>query len=308
VPDPLTIVYFGTSAFAVPALEAAAASDATVVAVYTQPPRPAGRGHKLKKTPVHEAAERLGLEVRTPRSLRDAAVQAEVAGLEADLGLVAAYGLILPRPVLDAPRLGCINLHASILPRWRGAAPIQRALEAGDATTGVTIFQMEEGLDTGPVLLEQSLDIAPDESAATLEAQLAALAAAMVPDLLDGLRRGVLEPRPQPEDGACYARKVEKSEGEIDFSAPAALIERRLRAFDPWPGCWCGVAGARLRLIRGAVVEGEGAPGEVIALPLTIACGEKALEVRLVQRQGRRPMPAEDLQRGFAIPLGVRLG
>jgi methionyl-tRNA formyltransferase len=298
----------GTTAFVLPSLEALVDAGHEIAAVYTQPPRRAGRGHQLRRTPVHEAAERLGLEVRTPPTLRDGEVQAQFAELGTDLAVVGAYGLLLPRPILDAPHLGCVNLHASLLPRWRGAAPIERAILAGDTETGVSIFRMEEGLDTGPVYARRSVPIEPAATAQELHERLAALAAEMLPFVLEGIADERLPAVPQPETGVTYARKLTRDEGRLDFSEPAAMIERRLRALNPTPGCWCEANGERLRLLAGEVVEGTGPPGFVIALPLTIACGEGAIAATQVQRTGRRQMTPDDLQRGFALPLGTMLG
>ena len=308
MPEPLRLVVMGTTGFVLPSLDALIAAGHQIAAVYTQPPRPAGRGHQLRRTPVHEAAERLGLPVRTPRTLKDPAAQAEFAALGADLAVVGAYGLLLPRPVLEDPRLGCVNLHASLLPRWRGAAPIERAILAGDAETGLCIFRMEEGLDTGLVYAARAVAIGPETTAPELHARLAALAATMIPEVVQGIAAGTLQALPQPEEGVTYARKLVRDEGRIDFVAPAAEIERRLRALNPAPGCWCEARGERLGLLSGAVVAGSGAPGTVLALPLTIACGADALAVGQVQRAGRRPMTADELQRGFALPVGTRLG
>lgn len=298
----------GTAPFTVPTLERLHALGHEIAAVYTQPPRPAGRGHKVQRSAVHEAAERLGLEVRTPRTLRDPNIQADFRALGADLAVVGAYGLLLPKPILDAPRLGCVNLHASLLPRWRGAAPIQRAILAGDAETGISLFRMEAGLDTGPVYAMRSTPIGPRTTASELHDRLAALAAEMAPDVLDGIAAATLVPQPQPEEGVIYAAKLRREEGELDFAEPAALIERRLRALNPWPGCHATFGGERLSLLEGEVVAGGGASGTVVGLPLTIACGEDALRVTRVQRAGRRAMTAEELQRGFPIPLGSQLG
>lgn len=308
MPEPLRLVVMGTTGFVLPSLDALIAAGHAIAAVYTQPPRPAGRGHQLRRTPVHEAAEGLGLSVRTPRTLKDPEAQKEFAALGADLAVVGAYGLLLPRAVLDAPRLGCVNLHASLLPRWRGAAPIERAILAGDAETGLSIFRMEEGLDTGPVYAMQSVRIGPETTASDLHARLAMLAAEMIPGVVAGIAAGTLPAQPQPEDGVTYARKLAREEGRIDFAAPAAEVERRLRALNPAPGCWCEAKGERLGLLAGTVVAGSGTPGTVVALPLTIACGADALAVGLVQRAGRRPMTADELQRGFALPVGARLG
>jgi methionyl-tRNA formyltransferase len=298
----------GTTGFVVPSLERLLAEGHEVAAVYTQPPRPAGRGHKLRLAPVHEAAERLGLEIRTPRTLKDPEAQVAFAELRTDLAVVGAYGLLLPKPILDAPRLGCINLHASLLPRWRGAAPIERAILAGDRATGISVFQMEEGLDTGPVLAVQAVPITGTTTAPELHASLSRLAAEMLPGVVAGLAAGTLRAEPQPEAGITYARKLERDEGRLDFAEPAVLIERRLRALNPSPGCWCEARGERLLLLAGAVVGGAGEPGTLIEPPFTVACGERALRVTRLQRAGRKPMTPEELQRGFPLPPGTRLG
>jgi methionyl-tRNA formyltransferase len=304
----LRLVFLGTSAFAVPALEAMAALPHELFAVYTQPPRPAGRGHQLRKSAVHEAADRLGLEVRTPASLKDEANQAAFREFRTDIAIVASYGLILRKPILEAPRLGCFNLHASLLPRWRGAAPIQRAIEAGDSETGITIFRMEAGLDTGPMLRRAALPIATHETADHLHDRLAALAAEILPETLDAIAEGTASEEPQDDGLACYAKKLDKTEAKLDFTEPADLLERRIRAFDPWPGTWCLVGEERLNILDARVVSGSGEPGEVVGRPLQIACGEDVLDVTRVKRQGRKAMSAADLQRGFTIPLGMRLG
>ncbi len=302
------LVVMGTSAFAVPAMRRLIERGHRIVAVYTQPPRPSGRGHATRPTPMHEAAERLGLPVETPASLRDPDIQARFRAHAADLAVVGAYGLLLPQAVLDAPRLGCINLHASLLPRWRGAAPIERAILAGDAMTGMSIFQMERGLDTGPVLAMAPTPIGPQDTAETLHERLAAMAADMLPGVVDDLLAGRAPAQPQPKEGVTYAHKLERAEGRIDFAEPAAVLARRLRALNPRPGCWCEVKGERLALLAGRAVGGGGPPGTVIGLPLTVACGEGALRLDMVQRQGRKPMAAEDLQRGFPLPPGTVLG
>ena len=302
----MRLVFMGTADFAMPALERLAASRHELAGVYTQPPRPGGRGHKARRTPVHEAAERLGLEVRTPKTLKDEAVQAELRALEADVGIVAAYGLLLPQPVLDAPRLGCLNLHGSILPRWRGAAPVERAIEAGDAETGVMIFQMEKGLDTGPVFAEARTAVGPDTTAPELRARLAEMAADLLVPLLDELAAGRATATPQPEAGATYAAKIDKSEYALDVTAPAAVLERRVRAFHP--NAWLPLDGERLRVLAAAVVDATGAPGEVLDDRLTIACGEGALRPTQVQPAGKRTMALEDFLRGRAVPAGTKLG
>lgn len=308
MPERLRLVVMGTTSFVLPSLEALLAAGHEIAAVYTQPPRPAGRGRQLRRTPVHEAADRLGLPVRTPRTLKDAEAQEEFADLAADLAVVGAYGLLLPRPVLEAPRLGCANLHASLLPRWRGAAPIERAILAGDTETGISIFRMEEGLDTGPVYAMRPLPIGPTATAPELHAELAELAALMTPAVVEGIAAGALPAVPQPEAGVTYARKLGRGEGRLSFDEPAVTVDRRLRALNPAPGCWCEARGERLGLLAGQVVTASGAPGTVIALPLTIACGSDAIAISQVQRAGRRPMSAEELQRGFALPAGTILG
>jgi methionyl-tRNA formyltransferase len=300
----MRIVFMGTPAFAVPVLDALVAAGHAVVAAYSQPPRPGGRrGREPVPSPVHARAEALGVEVRTPATLRDPGAQAAFAALDADVGVVAAYGLILPRPVLDAPRRGCLNVHASLLPRWRGAAPIQRAILAGDAETGVCIMRMEAGLDTGPVLLEGRLPI-DDHDAGTLTAALSGMGAALMTETLAAL--DTLIPRPQPEDGVTYAAKVDKAELRIDFAADAARVERQVRAMHP-PGAWFAVGGERVRVLAAAIADDSGAPGEVLDDRLTIACGAGAIRPLRVQRAGRGAMAPDELLRGFAVPPGTIL-
>jgi len=305
----MNLVFMGTPDFSVPALEALAAAGHTVLAVYTQPPRPAGRGQKEQPSPVQRAAERLGIPVRALKSLRDAAAQEEFRALRADLAVVAAYGLILPKTILDAPLRGCLNIHASLLPRWRGAAPIQRAIEAGDAETGITIMVMDEGLDTGPMLLKESVPITPGTTAGTLHDALAALGAKLILRACAGLESGALVPVPQPGDGVTYAKKIAKEEARLDWTAPAAMLERRIRAFNPVPGAWFEAKGERIRVLA-AVAEPrkrDTAPGTILDAALTIACGEDALRPTSLQRAGKAPMPADALLRGFALPPGTRL-
>jgi methionyl-tRNA formyltransferase len=305
---PLRLVYMGTAAFAVPSLRALAAGPHQVVAVYTQPARPAGRGMRARPSPVHSAAAALGIDVRTPETLRDPVEQEVFAGLHAGLAIVAAYGLILPKAILEAPRLGCVNLHASLLPRWRGAAPIQRALLAGDAETGVTVIQMAPSLDTGPILAIKRVPITPETTAASLHDALAGLAARMVGPAIDDLASGRAAPRPQPEQGVTYAPKIDKAEARLDWSQPAAFLERQLRALNPWPGCWTEAEGERLLVLQGERVAGAGAPGEILDERLTVACGEGALGLTRVQRAGGKPMSADAFLRGFHLPVGARLG
>jgi methionyl-tRNA formyltransferase len=298
----------GTARFAAPSLRALAAGPHEVVAVYTQPARAAGRGLKARPSPVHTAALELGILVHTPEALKAPAEREVLASFRADLAVVAAYGLILPESILDVPRLGCINLHASLLPRWRGAAPIQRALLAGDAETGVTIIQMEPSLDTGPILAMERVPITPETSAASLHDSLAELAARMVGPTVDQLASGGTTPHPQPEQGVTYAPKIDKAEARLDWSRPAAFLERQLRSLNPWPGCWTPLDGERLLVLEGELTVGAGAPGEVLDDRMTIACGEGALRLIRVQRAGGRPMPADAFLRGFRLPVGARLG
>ena len=298
----MRIVFMGSPPFAVPTLEALVGAGHEVAAVYCQPPRPAGRGKAERRTAVHERAEALGIEVRTPRSLRNEEEQARFAALEADLAVVAAYGLILPKPILDAPREGCVNVHASLLPRWRGAAPIQRAILAGDAVSGVTIMQMDEGLDTGPMLLKRELGIA-GKNAVQVTEEMAALGAGALLEWLDART----PPQPQSADGATYAAKVDKSEARIDWSRPAEQVERQVRAFAPAPGAWFEANGERVKLLDARAGDGGGRPGEVLDGELTVACGSGTIAPLLVQRAGRSAMLPGELLRGFPIPEGTVL-
>ncbi|MTH33464.1 methionyl-tRNA formyltransferase [Paracoccus limosus] len=293
----MRVIFMGTPEFSVPALQAIAARH-QVVAAYSQPPRMAGRGQKPRPSPVQRAAEELGIPVRTPLRLREAEDQAAFADLQADVAVVVAYGLILPQVVLDAPRLGCLNIHASLLPRWRGAAPIHRAIMAGDAETGVAIMQMQAGLDTGPVLAETRTPIGPEDTTADLHDRLSAMGAALITDVLDRLP---LPATPQAEGGVTYAHKIDKAEARIDWSRPAAELDRQIRGLSPFPGAWCMVGGERLKLLRSRVIAGKGAPGEVLS-GFVIACGEGAIEVTEAQREGKRPMPAAEVLRGLTLP------
>ena len=294
----------GSPAFAVPTLRALHEAGYQVAAVYSQPPRPAGRGRALTPCPVHEAALALGLPVRTPARLRtDAAEHAAFAALDLDAAVVAAYGLILPPAMLAAPRRGCLNVHASLLPRWRGAAPIQAAVLAGDAETGVTIMQMDAGLDTGAMLLRGRVPIGPRTTAADLHDALAALGA----DLTLHTLRGPPAPTPQPSKGATYAPKLTRDSGRLDWTQPAAQLDRQVRAFTPWPGAWTVLETETLKVLRAEPVGGYGPPGTVLDGGLLVACGEGALRLLRVQRPGRAPMEADALLRGFAIPPGTRL-
>jgi methionyl-tRNA formyltransferase len=294
----MKVIFMGTPEFSVPVLEALARAH-EVVCVYSQPPRPAGRGKKDRPSPVQAKAEELGLPVRHPVSLKGAEAQAEFAALGADVAVVVAYGLILPQAVLDAPRHGCLNIHASLLPRWRGAAPIHRAIMAGDAETGICIMQMEAGLDTGPVLLREATQIGADETTGALHDRLSAMGARLIVQALDHFAN--LSPQPQPDAGVTYASKIDKAEARVDWSRPAVEVDRLIRGLSPHPGAWCEVAGERVKLLASRLAEGQGAPGEVLG-GLRIACGRGAVEVTLAQREGKRVMAPEDFLRGFVLP------
>lgn len=299
----MRIVFMGSPDFAVPSLDALMAAGHEVICVYTQPPRPAGRGKGEQKTAVHKRAEELGIEVRCPRTLRDHDEQARFAALDSDVAIVAAYGLILPKPILEAPRGGCINVHASLLPRWRGAAPIQRAILAGDKTTGVTIMRMEEGLDTGPMLLTRDTPV-DRKTAGELTEELAKLGA----DALLVWLGKPTRPEPQPDEGVTYASKIDKAEARIDWSKGAEEIERQVRAFAPSPGAWFEVDGERVKLLEAdAGTDASGKPGEVLDDCLCIACGSGYIRPLKVQRAGRGVMTPGELLRGFAIPEGTLL-
>jgi methionyl-tRNA formyltransferase len=316
----MRVVFAGTPDFARAALERLHAAGFTVPLVFTQPDRPAGRGMKLQPSPVKQFAQAHGLPVAQPRSLRldgkypEDAAAARAALLEArpDAMVVAAYGLILPQWVLDLPRLGCLNIHASLLPRWRGAAPIHRAIEAGDAETGVTLMQMDAGLDTGDMLLTERVAIAPEDTTGTLHDKLAALGARMVVEALELAACGGLRPVKQPAGGVTYAHKIEKAEAAVDWSQPADAIERRLRAFDPFPGATARIAGETVKLWRArALLQGRGSvePGTVVALDehgIGVACGQGRLEVTELQRAGGKRLPAADFLRGFPLQPGMR--
>ena len=294
----MKVIFMGTPDFSVPVLESVHRAH-EIVAVYCQPPRPAGRGKADRPSPVQARAEALGLPVRHPVSLRGAEAVAEFAALGADVAVVVAYGLILPQAVLDAPRLGCLNIHASLLPRWRGAAPIHRAIMAGDRETGVCIMQMEAGLDTGPVLLREAVQIGAEETTAELHDRLSTLGARLILQALDRLPG--LVPEPQPDAGVTYAAKIDKAEARIDWSRPAAEVDRLIRGLSPFPGAWTLVNGERVKLLRSRLVEGQGAPGKVLQ-GFVVACGTGAVEITEAQREGKRPMPATEVLRGLTLP------
>jgi methionyl-tRNA formyltransferase len=305
----LRVVFMGTPDFSVPTLSEIVGAGHDVVSVYTQPPRPAGRGMEPKKSPVHAFAEEAGLQVFTPKSLRRVNVQEEFAALGADVAVVVAYGLILPLPVLETPPLGCLNLHASLLPRWRGAAPIQRAVMAGDRETGVMVMRMEEGLDTGPIALEDRIAIGLDATAGEIHDHLSLIGASMMVHALDLLERGELTLTPQAAKGTVYAAKLSKEETRIDWSRPSAEVHNHIRGLSPFPGAWFEalLAGKpeRIKVLRSVVVPGRGEPGQLLDANLTVACGSQAIMLTKVQRAGKRPMGGADFLRGFPLGKGT---
>jgi methionyl-tRNA formyltransferase len=301
----MRLAFMGSPDFAVPALRGLHQAGHEIAAVYCQPPRPAGRGHAVHRCRVHVAADELGLPVRTPSRLRtDMAEQAAFAALDLDVAVVAAYGLILPQAMLEAPRRGCLNIHASLLPRWRGASPIQAAILAGDAETGITIMQMDTGLDTGPMLLRQAIPITPATTAATLHDPLADLGASLI---LQALATPP-DPTPQPDTTPTYASKLGREDGRIDWSQSAAAIDRRIRAFDPWPGTFTTLAGVAIKILSARPVQAAGAAGTVLDLALTVACGDQALKLTRVQLPGRAALDAGAFLRGHPVPPGTSLG
>ncbi|APG45768.1 methionyl-tRNA formyltransferase [Phaeobacter porticola] len=301
----MRIIFMGTPDFSVPVLDALVDAGHEIVAVYCQPPRPAGRGKKDRPTPVHARAEALGLEVRHPVRLKGEDEQQRFASLQADVAVVVAYGLILPQPVLDAPHHGCLNIHASLLPRWRGAAPIHRAIMAGDTQTGVCIMQMEAGLDTGPVLLRDATEIGGTETTAQLHDRLSHMGAALIVSAVDQL--GSLKSDPQPDDGVTYAHKIDKAEAKIDWQRPAVVVDRQIRGLSPFPGAWCEIEGQRVKLLASRVVDGNGTPGTVLDDQLTVACGEGAVELLRLQRAGKGAQARDVFLRGFPVSAGSQL-
>ncbi|WP_136636289.1 methionyl-tRNA formyltransferase [Pseudooceanicola onchidii] len=301
----MRVIFMGTPEFSVPVLEALVDAGHEIACVYCQPPRPAGRGKKDRPTPVHARAVEMGLDVRHPVSLKGAEAQAEFAALQAEVAVVVAYGLILPQAVLDAPARGCLNIHASLLPRWRGAAPIHRAIMAGDAETGVCIMQMEAGLDTGPVLLREALSIGAEETTDQLHDRLSVLGSRLIVEAL--ARLDELEAEVQPEDGVTYASKIDKAEARVDWTRPADEVDRLIRGLSPFPGAWCEVEGQRVKLLGSRLGAGQGAPGEVLDDALTVACGDGAVQLLRLQRAGKGAQSAADFLRGNPIPAGVRL-
>lgn len=309
---PLRIVFMGTPDFAVPVLVALLGQGHEIVACYSQPPRPAGRGMEPRKSPVHEKAEQFGIEVRTPASLKDAGEQESFAALGADLAIVVAYGLLLPNPVLDTPALGCLNLHASLLPRWRGAAPIQRAIMAGDTETGVMVMKMEEGLDTGPVAMAERVEIGPDMTAGELHDRLAVLGADLMARAVGAAERETLTYTQQADDGVTYAAKIDKAETRIDWSRPANEVHDHIRGLSPFPGAWCemqvGSKSERVKILQTRLVQGSGEPGTVLDGQLTIACGSDAVRLVRMQRAGKQAVDAEAFLRGARIEPDAVMG
>ena len=300
----MKIIMMGSPDFAVPTLNALVTAGHDVVAVYSQPPRPAGRGKQLQPTPVAARAEQMGIPVHTPTSLKKTEEQEKFAALGADVAIVAAYGLILPQAILDAPRLGCVNVHASLLPRWRGAAPVQRAIMAGDEITGITIMQMEAGLDTGPMLMKTALPI-DRKNAAQMTDELAVLGATMV--TLWANDPDACKPLEQPEEGVTYAHKIDKAEARIDWTRPAREVSRHIQGLAPFPGAWTEANDERLKILACEVSDGAGEPGTLLDDIFTVACGEGAIRVTRAQRAGKPATDAADLLRGFALPKGTRL-
>lgn len=301
----MRVLFMGTPEFSVSVLDALVAAGHEIVAVYCQPPRPAGRGKKDRPTPVHARALDLGFDVRHPKSLRDETVQQEIADLDADIGVVVAYGLILPQAVLDAPKHGCLNIHASLLPRWRGAAPIHRAIMAGDAQTGVCIMQMDAGLDTGPVLLRRSLDIGAQETTAQLHDRLALSGSEAIVAAL--AQRDSLTPQPQSEVGVTYAEKIAKSEARIDWTLSAAEVDRKIRGLSPFPGAWSEIDGQRVKLLASRQTRGDGTAGTLLDDALTVACGDGAVQLLRLQRAGKGAQDADIFLRGFPLKMGQQL-
>ncbi len=308
----LRVVFMGTPDFAVPTLSEIIGQGHEVVAVYTRAPKPAGRGMDEQKTPVHRLADRFGIPVFTPRTLRDEQAQADFASLGADVAVVVAYGLILPKPVLDAPALGCLNLHGSLLPRWRGAAPIQRAIMAGDAETGVMVMRMDEGLDTGPVAMVERIAIGPDMTAQDLHDRMASLGADLMVRALAALDRGSLSFGPQADAGVTYAAKIDKAEARIDWSRPASEVHNKVRGLSPFPGAWfeadLGKGPERVKVLRTTLAAGTGAPGTLVDNDLTVACGEGAVRLVEVQRAGAKAMKAADFLNGAKVEPGAVFG
>ena len=310
----MRLAFMGTPAFSVPALSELIAGGYDVSCVYTQPPRPAGRGHKLRPSPVHALADIHGIEVRTPENFKSEASREAFAALELDVAIVVAYGLILPRPILAAPKHGCLNLHASLLPRWRGAAPVQRAIMAGDETTGIQLMQMERGLDTGPILLSETVTIGPGETSGALHDRLSHIGADMLPRGLAALARGGLQATPQHDDGALYASKISPEEARINWARPAHEIDCHIRGLSPFPGAWFELQdnkdkSVRIKVLMSQIVSGQGAPGDILDTDgvLHIACGDGAIALSQIQRAGKSVQSTEEFLHGFNLHPGQKV-
>ena len=303
----LRIAFMGTPEFSVPILEALVSVGHDIVCVFTQPPRSGGRGQNEKKTPIHIKAEELGIDVRVPKDFSSQEQQLAFASLNLDCAVVAAYGLILPELILTAPKLGCLNVHASLLPRWRGAAPIQRAILAGDSESGVTIMQMDEGLDTGAILMLNKVEITRETTGESLHNKLSEAGSVLIIRALDALLKGTIKPVGQLDHGVTYAKKLERSEGHIDWRKPAEDIERLIRAFTPWPGSWFEVKGERIKILSANVEHADGPPGTVMDDKLIISCGVSGLKLEILQRAGKNPMTAAEFSRGFDLSIGTKI-
>jgi len=305
----MRLAFMGTPEFSVPVLSELLAAGHEIAAVYTRPPARRGRGKAVTPSPVHRFADAHGLEVRTPKNFKSQAERAAFAALDLDAAIVVAYGVILPQAALDAPRWGCLNLHASLLPRWRGAAPIQRAIMAGDDVTGVQVMRMEPRLDTGPILLSETVDIRPDDTGASLQGRLCHVAAQLGPRALAALERGALVETPQSEEGVVYAHKITPEEARIDWRRPAERVDRHIRGLSPFPGAWFEAGGVRVKALLSRVEEGVGAPGEILQTEekFIIACGAGAVELVTLQRAGKRPQEAAEFLRGYPLRAGESL-
>ena len=305
---PLRIAFMGTPDFAVAALDALHQAGHNIVAVYCQPPKPAGRGHQIQKNPVHVLAEKLGLEVHTPKSLRGQEEQEKFAALNLDVAVVAAYGLILPQPILSVPKHGCINIHGSLLPRWRGAAPIHRAILAGDTETGITVMQMDAGLDTGAMLIKDSMPITSQTTSRGLHDAMAQMGARLIVRALDDLAQGKLAPIQQPDEGMTYAAKLTRDEGKIDWTKSAQEIERQIRALNPWPGCFFVLNNENIKILSAKIVANKtGLPGTLLDDQFTVACGKQALQLTSLQRPGKSQTDGASLLRGLRLAVGTSL-
>jgi methionyl-tRNA formyltransferase len=301
----LRVAFMGTPAFAVPALQALVAAGHDIVAVYSQPPKPAGRGQRVRISPIHQAAEDMHIKVFTPQTLRQVEEQKKFSDLHLDVAVVAAYGLILPQAILSAPRLGCLNIHASLLPRWRGAAPIQRSILAGDTETGITIMQMEAGLDTGPMLLQERCAVTPTTTAGSLQDELSEMGARLIVPALEGFGRGTLKAVPQPEEGVTYAAKLTREDGHINWTKAAFDIDRHIRGLQPWPGCFFMLGTEPIKVLRAEVTDGSPvAPGTLLDDHFTIACGQGAIRILRLQRPGKNALDATAFLHGQRLTVG----